>query len=33
VRPLPPTAETQAVLTRIRSYGWTLFVYGINVGS
>jgi hypothetical protein len=33
VRPLPLTAEVQAVMTRIRTWGWTLFVYGINVGS
>ena len=28
MRPLPLTAETQAILTRIRTYGWTLAVYG-----
>jgi hypothetical protein len=32
VRPLLLTAETQAVLTRIRTYGWTLFVFGMSPG-
>ena len=26
------TAETQAVLTRVRTYGWTLFVFGMSPG-
>jgi len=30
VRTLPLTAETQAVLTRIRTYGWTLSVFGMS---
>jgi len=30
VRPLPLTAETQAILTRIRTYGWTLSVFGMS---
>jgi hypothetical protein len=30
VRPLLLTVETQAVLTRIRAYGWTLFVFGMS---
>jgi hypothetical protein len=32
VKPLLLTAETQAVLTRIRSYGWTLAVFGMSSG-
>ena len=28
MRPLPLTDEIQAILTRIRTYGWTLAVYG-----
>jgi hypothetical protein len=32
VRPLPLTAETRAVLTRIRTRGWTLFVFGMSPG-
>ena len=32
VRPLLLTVETQAVLTRIRTYGWTLFVFGMSPG-
>lgn len=28
MRPLPLTAETEAILTRIRTYGWTLSVFG-----
>lgn len=30
MRPLPLTAETQAILTRIRTYGWTLSVFGMS---
>lgn len=30
MRPLPLTAETQAILTRIRTYGWTLAVFGMS---
>jgi hypothetical protein len=30
VRPLLLTAETQAILTRIRTHGWTLFVLGMS---
>jgi len=30
VRPLPLTAETQAILTRIRTCGWTLSVFGMS---
>jgi hypothetical protein len=30
VRPLLLTAETQAILTRIRTYGWTLSVFGMS---
>jgi hypothetical protein len=26
------TAETQAILTRIRTYGWTLLVFGMSPG-
>ena len=32
MRPLLLTAETQAVLTRIRTYGWTLSVFGMSPG-
>jgi hypothetical protein len=32
VRPLLLTVETQAVQTRIRTYGWTLFVFGMSPG-
>jgi len=32
VRPLLLIAETQAVLTRIRTYGWTLCVFGMSPG-
>jgi hypothetical protein len=32
VKPLPLTAETQAVLTRIRTYSWTLNVFGMSPG-
>jgi len=32
VRPLLLTAETQAVLTRVRTYGWTLCVFGMSPG-
>ena len=30
MRPLPLTAETQAILTRIRTCGWTLSVFGMS---
>jgi hypothetical protein len=30
MRTLPLTAETQAILTRIRTYGWNLAVYGLS---
>jgi hypothetical protein len=30
MRPLVLTAETQAILTRIRTYGWTLSVFGMS---
>ena len=30
MRPLPLTAETQAILTRIRTYDWTLAVFGMS---
>lgn len=30
MRPLPLTAETEAALTRIRTYGWTLSVFGMS---
>jgi hypothetical protein len=30
VRSLPLTAETQAILTRIRTYGWRLSVFGMS---
>jgi len=33
VRPLFLTAETQAVLTRIRTYGWTLCVFGMSASA
>ena len=33
MRPLFLTAETQAVLTRIRTYGWTLSVFGMSAGA
>jgi hypothetical protein len=33
VRPLLLTAETQAVLTRVRTYGWTLLVFGMSPGA
>ena len=32
MRPLLLTAETQAILTRIRTYGWTLCVFGMSPG-
>ena len=32
MRPLLLTAETQAVLTRVRTYGWTLSVFGMSPG-
>jgi hypothetical protein len=32
VKPLPLTAETLAVLSRIRDYGWTLSVHGMSHG-
>jgi hypothetical protein len=32
VKPLLLTVETQAVLTRVRTYGWTLFVFGLSPG-
>jgi len=32
VRPLPLSAETQAILTRVRTYGWTLLVFGMSPG-
>jgi len=32
VRPLLLNVETQAVLARIRAYGWTLFVFGMSPG-
>jgi hypothetical protein len=33
VRPLPLTAETRAILTRIRTHGWTLSVFGMSQGA
>jgi hypothetical protein len=33
MRPLPLTPETQAILTRIRTYGWTLSVFGMSAGT
>ena len=33
MRPLPLAAETQAILTRIRTYGWTLSVFGMSQGA
>jgi hypothetical protein len=32
VRPLLLTAQTQAILIRIRTYGWTLCVFGMSPG-
>ena len=33
MRPLLLATETQAILTRIRTYGWTLNVYGMSAGA
>jgi len=33
VRPLLLTGETQAILTRVRTYGWTLSVFGMSPGA
>ena len=33
MRPLLLTTETQAILTRIRTYGWTLSVFGMSAGA
>jgi hypothetical protein len=33
MRPLPLTAETQAILARIRTYGWPLSVFGMGQSS
>jgi len=33
VRPLLLTDQTQAILTRIRTYGWTLSVFGMSAGT
>jgi len=30
MRPLPLTAETRAILTRVRTYGWNLSVFGMS---
>ena len=32
MRPLPLTPETQATLTRIRTYGWTFSIFGMSPG-
>lgn len=32
MKPLLLTAETQAILTRVRTYGWTLCVFGMSPG-
>ena len=32
MRPLLLSAETQAILTRVRTYGWTLCVFGMSPG-
>ena len=33
MRPLPLTPETQAILARIRTFGWTLGVFGMSAGA
>lgn len=33
MRPLPLTPETRAILARIRTFGWTLSVFGMSAGA